>query len=158
MKEIKVTETVEKVVGYEAIDGRRFDDESECIKYDKTAGAVITAEFKKRVLKEMLVSEITDSGNLALCEYGDDSYVALVKITDQYDLNACNMYCQHVRSQQLFTNDMIGNEVLVHIGYGSINGGCCYDNSWVYGTIDECIEKYRKGLLKMYEINDTDTN
>ena len=156
MKEIKVTESVEKVVAYEAIDGTRFNDKDECLKYDNTAGAVIKAEFKKRVLNVVEVSKLTSCGDVPLSECGEDWYVAIVRINNQEDLHACNMFSQFDRQKNLFTDEMIGKDILVSVGDGDSQGNSYYNNCYPYGTIDDCIDKYRKGLMKVYESTDTE--
>lgn len=158
MKEIKVTESVEKVVGYEAIDGKRFYDKDECLKYDKTAAAVIKAEFRKRVVKHVEIAKLTGSGSVPLSECGECYYVALVRIKNMDDLNACNMFSQFDRKKNLFNDEMIGKDILVCVGNGNYENECNYDNCWPYGTIDECVDKYRKGLMKIYETDSSDTN
>ena len=150
MKEIKVTESIEKVVGYEAIDGTRFDDKEECYKYDKTAGAVIKAEFKKRIVKAMPTCNITKCGDIAFTEPGEEWGAALVRIKDKEDLRVCNMFSQFDRNTNQFNESMIGKDVIVYIGdwYGD---QMRLNNCWVCGTIDDCVEEYRKGLMKFYE-------
>lgn len=151
MKEIKTVETVEKIVGYEACDGRKFEDKEQCLKYEKTATAVITADFRKRVVNVMELIKITDEGAVPFCEIGEGWYVALVKIQNHDDLKVCNMFSQLQRNKNMFTEDMIGKSVFVSIGSGSGNGGYEFDNCWVYGTVEECVEKYRNALMKMFE-------
>lgn len=149
MKEIKNTRTIEEIVGYEAVDGTRFDSKEECEKYDKTAKAVIVSEFKKRIVRDMEVSDFTKYGEIPFTECGEEWYVAHVKIKNQEDLKACNMFCQLVRGESYFTDDMIGKDLLVSIGYGSRDGRRDYDICWVYGTVEDCVNQYLNALMSI---------
>lgn len=158
MKEIKTVETVEKIVGYEACDGRKFEDKEQCLKYEKTATAVITADFRKRIVNIMEEIKVTGEGDVPFTEIGEDWYVARVKLENHEDLNVCNMYSQLQRNKNMFTEDMIGKEVLVSIGSSIRGGEYAFDNCWVYGTLDECVEKYRKGLMKLFTTDEETEN
>ena len=151
MREIKTTETIEKVVGYEAIDGKRFDSKDECEKYDKTAAAVIKADFKKLIVKVMELCQITSYADVPFSDIGEDCYVALVRIKDHNDLKTCNMYSELTRQKCYFTDDMVGKDIIVYIGWGDGKGNCDYANGYPVGTIDDCLEAYKNGLMKLFK-------
>ena len=162
MEIIKETRTIEEVKGYRAYDGTIFEDINECTKYEKTAEAVIKEKFKKLVIKELEGVEITNWGDIYPCSSVDeDWYYALVEIKNSDDLITANMYdrlCGHGCGNS-YTEDMIGKKVIVSIGdeiYPKPNGEklCAYDFSHVWGTIDECIERYANALRQLEEVGE----
>ena len=159
MKAIKNVKTVEEIVGYEACDGTRFTTKEECQKYENTAVAVIKNRFKKLVIKEMEGSDITHCGDGfvgAGCD--EDWYYGLVEIKNEDDLKAAQMYhaLEGSKSGEYgFDETMIGKRVIVGIGSGKYprpeeGSKCEYDNSYVYGTIEEQIKKYEE-MIRQFE-------
>lgn len=145
MEAIKKVITTEEIVGYKSFDGQEFKEKEECEKYERSAIGVLKKQFMELVIKEMEVCDITNCGSLAFSECGEDWYAALIKIKNAEDLKICNMYWELINSKSTvkFTNEMIGKEILVRLG----DGDWCYP----YGTIEECVERYRTALMKFKE-------
>lgn len=63
MKKIE-KEVVTKVVeGYEAMDGTMFEEQEECLKYEKSARGILKARLKKLVIKEGVEDSIYGTGS-----------------------------------------------------------------------------------------------
>ena len=162
MKAITNVKTVEEIVGYEACDGTRFTTKEECEKYENTATAVIKGRFKKLVVKEMEGMDITSEG----CAYvgagvEEDWYYALVAIKDENDLKAAQMYhaLEGFNGKHGFDETMIGKKVIVGIGTGKYpmpeeGSKCEYDNSYVYGTIEDQVKKFEEAIRMFEKIED----
>ena len=152
MKEIKETKTIEEVTGYEAFDGQVFKEKEECEKYERSAKGVLKKQFMGLVIKEMEVCDITNYGDVPFTETGEDWYATLVKIKNAEDLKICNMYWELInpKAEAKFTNDMIGKIIIVSVG----------DGDWCYpmGPIEDCVEKYRKMLMKLTEVEKNEEN
>lgn len=143
MKPIK--ETIEKIVAFEASDGTRFENENECLKYEQTASVVIKDRFRRCIIKKMCVEELTESGLLALCDVGEDWYVALIDVRNEDTLMAINMFAESVGSKYKLSPEEIGKKIVASVGEESL--------SWFYpyGTIGTCVEAYRNNLLKLIQ-------
>lgn len=161
MKTLTTIKMVEEIIGYEASDGTQFKTKEECEKYEQTAAYVIKERFKKLVIKEMEGCAISDTGSAFFMAIADEDYFhALVEIKNDDDLKVAQMYHKLVGyGSRGFTTEMIGKKVLVTIGNGiyptpkSGKQGY-YDECYVYGTIEEQIEKYEKALRRLEEVND----
>ena len=154
MKEIKTTETIERVTGYEAFDKTWFSERAECEKYENSAKAVIAQRFKELIIKELDEYDITTSSEFPASAGGDCWYYALVCIKNEDDLMKAQMYQNSTYSSDVarkFTTDDIGKELVVTIGDR-------YDSCYIWGTLDECVERYKKALMKFYESSDTKDN
>lgn len=147
MKPITKIITEEKIVGYEATDGTRFSSKEECEKYEKTAKAVILGRFRDLIVRE--VSEDTFSHMASECpalSYNDEWYFAVIRMENENDLKAANMFAQSAGNANRFSEDMIGKDILVSTGNGAYDTNC-----YIFGTIEETAERYRKALLSMLE-------
>lgn len=148
----KITKTIEEVVGYVAFDGTEFKEKEECEKYERTANAVIVQRFIKITVKELEEVVITGDGNNYLGSgCGDDWYDALIKIENEDDLKAAQMYQNLVEHpkypyERKFTNDDIGKELVVSIGEH-------HEHCYIYGTIDECVDAFRKAIMQFKAID-----
>lgn len=161
MKEIKRERIVVDVIGYEAVDGTVFKSREECKKYEDTATAVIKERFKKLVVKEMEGIEISNSGMaFFMAAIDEDWYYALVDIKTESDLMTAQMYhkiegCSALRG---FDESMIGKRIIVGIGDGIYpkpkeGKKCQYDECFVYGTIEEQINRYAENLREAFEVS-----
>ena len=121
MKEIKRTRTVEEVVGYEASDGTRFNNQEECKKYEETAKGVIFNEFKRLIIGEPF-GECTIWSDYG---YGSDEFqLAVIEIKNADDLHTANMFAEAYKFGYVFTNDFIGKRILINLGYYGSYGDC----------------------------------
>ena len=161
MEIIKETRTVEEIKGYKAYDGTVFKDKEECEKYENTANAIIINRFKQLVIKELEGCVITQWGDsFAACGCDEDWYYALVEIKNENDLTIAQMYQKITGySKHGFTEDMIGKRVIVSIGTGiyprpTEGSQCCYDNCYVYGTIEDQVKLYEEKLRKLEEVDE----
>lgn len=163
MKTITNVKTVEEIVGYEACDGTRFKTKEECQKYENTAEAVIKGRFKKLVVKEMAGIDITNEGSAYVgAGIEEDWYYALVEIKDENDLKAAQMYhtLEGYKSGKYgFDETMIGKRVIVGIGTGKYpmpeeGSRCEYDNSHVYGTIEDQVKKFEEAIRKLEKVDE----
>lgn len=141
MKELKRTETIEKIIGYEANDGTHFNSKEECEKYEKTAFAVVHERFRKLVVKEM--SEYTMFMDYAV---GSDEYIyALIDIKTENDMNTYNHFVQFTNDSKIIDETYIGKRILVSLDYES--------EDWerrhigIVGTMED----FKKGLEKIAE-------
>lgn len=151
METIKTTRTIEEVIGYKAFDGTEFKDKEECKKYENTARNVIIKNFKEIVIKvlegytmtNLTIDKRTCADVCPLCGCGEDWHYALICIKDENDLKIAQMYQELAFSnaKRRFTSDDIGKELVISVGesYG--------DHCYVWGTIDECVDNYRKALM-----------
>ena len=144
------------VVGYEAYDGKVFTSRDECRKYEETARAVIVTDFRKLVINFVEAIEITNEGCVPLTELGEDWVVGLIKLNNESDLKIANMYASLNRGVgDYFKPEMIGKEILCYVGDG--DSECCrWNGCGIYGTVDECVEKYRNGLMKLVKGGEKD--
>lgn len=94
MKEI-ITEKVEKVTIYEAIDGTLFKNKEECKKYENSAFGIINAKYQKLIIKRDKETCILNTGsedieleilNVASIEDADIIYQMLC-----YHFNKCDI-------------------------------------------------------------------
>ena len=139
MKPITKTETIEKVVAYEASDGTRFSSEDQCREYEKTAKAVVKTRFNEMLKNSTNIDKLCD---VPLVGAGCDWNVALVHLNSESELIAANMWFEMISSSKRFTDDMIGKDIVIGVD--------CYDDwAYVYGTIDECIKLYTDALMAL---------
>ena len=163
MEIIKTTKTVEEIVGYKAFDGMEFDSKEECEKYENTASAVIKKRFMETCVKHVIEDiEITDEGeNYFESGIGEGYASAIVRIENEEELKIALMYQElvledlHIKSRR-FSSDDFGKDLLCYIGDCSYNEGdgsldVGYENCYIWGTIDECVQQYRYCLLKIFD-------
>ena len=166
MREIKETRTIEEVVGYEAYDGTRFADKTECEKYEKlTAEEAIINHFKKLIVKIAEEEDITKAEHTGCEDFvgsgcGGGYGIALVRIKNEDDVNICNAYKKLVEpnSEKEFTNDMIGKEILVYVtdeyyNHNQETGDWEYNICWIYETIEYQIALYTKRIREAFKEN-----
>ncbi len=153
MKELKRTETIEKIIGYEADDGTQFDSKEECEKYEKSALGVVYERFKKLIVKKYVECDVfTNYG------YGSEEYeYFLIDIKNINDLNVYNHFLQLTESKEnIIDESYIGKRILVSAGFE-------YDDwkhrtLYVNGTIDDMVAKFTKDMEKVFVDKKGDTN
>ena len=170
MKEIKEIRTIEEVVGYEAFDGTKFVDKTECEKYEKmTAEEAIKKNFAKLVVAMAEEDDDITKANTPHTEefigagVGEGYGLALVRIKDENDVNICNAYKKLVcpKYGKEFTNDMIGKDIIVGVTYDYYegnreDGNWEYENCWVFGTIEYQIALYASRLKEAFKVEKGD--
>ena len=147
MKEIKVTKTIEEVTGYEANDGTWFKTAEECKKYEESARAVVSAQFRQLVVGgvfcETCIWEDYGFGN-------DEWEMCVIEIKDVNDLEIANRYYKMVNSP-LIDKSYIGQRVLVHLGTP-------YDRqvNAVPRTREQLIENFTKTIDRFFNLEKED--
>jgi len=142
MKELKTTKTIEEIYGYQASDGKFFEDKAECKKYEQTAEMVIYNDFKR-----LMVGGDTFSENQIWENYGygsDDFSLAVIEIKDEADLRIANMFGE-IHKKGTLSPDVIGKRILVSIG-NEYN----YDCGWFARTEEQLIEDFKKDIAKFF--------
>ena len=133
---------MKETVAYMAFDGRLFDSKEICIKYERGMRRIIDDIIVKKLEGRVITD---DGGAFPLACIDEGYYYALVRIKNMEDFAKASLYQECCfQSKRKFTHDDIGKELLVAIGED-------YDSCYIYGTIDECVEKYRKALMKFKE-------
>lgn len=141
MKEVKV-EKITYTTEYEAIDGTRFSDKLECIKYDNSAKAVLKEKLNRFTVKQISENDLYGIGSE---EY---DYVIL-KPTNQQDRDYILQYFSLVNTSSSYDANKkklieeINGEILV-FGIGCSYDG--YDTFYYYGTSDNIIAKIKENL------------
>lgn len=154
----KITKTIEEVVGYVAFDGTEFKDKAECEKYENTAEAIINHRFAESCVKHMMVdsmaTEIGDGYWEAGC--GEEYYSGIVQINNDEELQIALMFQElHCKSaKRKFSTSDYGKDLVVYLGEREYKTGrCIFENCYIWGTIDECAEQFRKALMNFYEFD-----
>lgn len=114
MREITEQRTITETVGYEAIDGRRFKTKEECEKYEQSAEHVINSD-----MKAIMVGEKFPESDI-WSEYGygcEEFYMGVIDIRNADCLEIANKYFDYNGSKKLIQPELIGNKVLVNLGY-----------------------------------------
>lgn len=152
MKELKRTETIEKVIGYEANDGTYFDSKEECEKYEKSAFAVVYERFRKLVVKELYEHEIFENQG-----YGSEEYVYyLIDIKDDNDVNTYNHFAQFTEGKRIIDNSYIGKRILV--GTGNHYDDWSYRYLYIKGTIDDLKKQFAEDMEYVFSDKNGDTD
>jgi hypothetical protein len=135
MKELTREVTTTEIIGYRAADGKEFRNKEECENYERTAKAVIQADFEKLVMAE--------NNEYGLFEYfgvGCEDYrIVRITIDNMEELRQANMYSQLIKNKNLFTEEHIGKSLIVGTGWE-------HDACYLYGTIEELVEKFRADI------------
>ncbi len=153
MKELKRTETIEKIIGYEADDGTEFKTKEECEKYEKSAFGVVFARFKKLIVKTYDECKV-----FANQGYGSEEYqYYLIDIKSENDLLVYNHFVQFTAtSDRILDDSYIGKRFLCCAGFPYEK----WQNRELYvkGTIDDMIAEFTKDMRKVFadEKGDTD--
>lgn len=143
MKEIKETKTIETVVGYEAMDGKRFGTKEECEKYEDSAEFVIQQDFFKVIKDNKLIPECEIFANYG---YGSEEYeYAVVNIKDVNVLEIINKYLK-LHDIKMVEPDRIGQNVLIEIGNLYVG----YADAPRPKTIDELVHKFISDMEDKY--------
>ena len=138
----------EIVKTYESIDGKIFNSEEECKKYDETAYAVINAEFKSTIVK------ITTEYDLIGNKTGSEDYdIAIINIKNHGDLDKVNRMIQITNEKYhnrftLLPDTRIGETIAHSLGYG-------YEKEYqylgyCYGTKEEILKEIEDGLNQTF--------
>ena len=153
MKELKRTETIEKVIGYEADDGTQFDSKEECEKYENSAFFVVFTRFKKLVVKEIIECDLF--GNQG---YGSEEYIYyLIDIKNKNDVDIYNQFLLFTdKSCATIDDAYIGKRILVGTGYE-------YDkwehrHLYIKGTIDDLKKQFAEDMEKVFADKKGDTD
>ena len=103
-----VTETIYKTK-YEAYDGTRFDDESDCIEYENNIRTIVAAWEK---VPKLEYSE--ESLHLGGSSY-DTHYVVCCR--DQCDIDAVNAYIKECTGDtgERFTDKYVGKRIVISV-------------------------------------------
>lgn len=151
MKTITTTKTIEEVVGYEAFDGRVFDSEAECKKYEKTAEAVICKDFYELIIRE--TGKSFNDSKFAECDiwnnfgYGSEEYdYAIVEIRDERELEIANRFYE-IKHGKGISSDYIGKKVLVNLGMSYVDYADVFANP---RTREELIEQFTADIDKYF--------
>ncbi len=161
MKELTRTKEVTEVYGYESDDGTYFKTAEECKKYEETARYAIDKAFFDLCVKQydkedgfgrFMFSECSIFENFG---YGSDEWMLVVlEMKSAEDLKIVDMYRkEHLHgsllddSRYILTKEYIGKKVLVGIGQ-HYEG---YDSFYVYGTVDELVEKFKNDVSKYFD-------
>lgn len=168
MKELTRTREVTEVYGYESIDGTYFGTSEECKKYEKTARYAINKAFFDLCVRQ---NEDRSFNGIMFAEcdifesfgYGSEEWMlVVVEMKTPEDLKTVDMFRkEHLDASMLdnpnhmLTKEHIGKRVLV--GIGQLDG---YDNFYVYGTLDELVEKFKNDVNRYFNpvINGGDKN
>lgn len=135
---------MKETVAYMAFDGRLFDNKETCIKYERGMRRMFIDDIIVKKLEGRIITDDACAYPLACVD--EDYYYALIRIKNMEDLEKAKLYqsCMPYTSERKFEYNDIGKELLVAIGED-------YDICYIYGTIDECVEMYRKALMKFKE-------
>ena len=125
VKKIEKTITEEKIT-YEAIDGEVFDNEKECLEYEKSAKGVINAQFQALVIKN------TDEYELFR---GDgDHPIQVVKVPNVEALYSIKLKINSVRESTISEcENKIIDEALAD-GILLLAWNCDWDWCWPIGS------------------------
>lgn len=160
MKELKRTREVTEIYGYESDDGTYFRTEEECKKYEETARYAIDKAFFDLCIRQdedssfngVMFPECSIFENFG---YGSEEWMlVVVEMKTLEDLKIVDMYRkEHLGHSSIdnpkcmLTKEYIGKRVLVGIGQ-HYEG---YDAFYVYGTVDEVIEKFKNDILMYFD-------
>lgn len=152
MKVLERTKEIKEVYGYESGDGIYFKTEEECRKYEETARYAINKAFFDLCVRKNKNDTRKTIEEWALFEgfgNGSDYEFVILEVKNEEDLKTVNMYRkEHLSQSEIerglneFDKKYIGQRVLVAIG-DSYSG---YDNFYIYGTLDEMVEKFKKQM------------
>lgn len=160
MEIIKVTKTVEEITGYKAFDGTEFKTKEECEKYEETASAVIKKRFMETCIKHIIEDSVVtgEGGDFFEASVGDCYSSAIVRIENEEELKIALMYQELIGShakRRMFSANDFGKDLLCYIGECNhcVDGTMVFefDNCYIWGTIDECVEQYRHSLMKIFD-------
>lgn len=142
MKTIKEQITQEVIKGYEAEDGRRFNNPEDCSKYEESLNITLLNEIKPYILAKSNQYQLWDD----LCE---DMELWIISIPTEDIRMKVNVYLNLLRgkySKEHFPNiikpEWVGKTVMVHWNYDM-------DNCWSYGTVDDLCNEIKKNYEKI---------
>lgn len=140
------------IVKYISYNGLSFDDAESCEKYESDHMDYATNIFKSLVVKCLSDDDILQYLNSVGGGSCDECWFnVLVRIKNMDDLNIAQLFLNNIeeytgyKMERKFTIDDIGKELIVSVG--DITDGK-YKWCHIYGTIDECVEEYRKALMQ----------
>ncbi|UKK52698.1 hypothetical protein [Prevotella sp. E2-28] len=126
---------------YVAYDGREFNDEEECKKYEESAYGVLNAKYQKLIIKSASEGDVFDGIGT------DDHTTELVKIDTQADADVVmqmflliNSHLTRENAPDSYKKYIARADELVQYAYNGggplmIGRGCEYNNSfWIIGT------------------------
>lgn len=133
----KITETFEKVTGYEAFDGTRFTSEEECCEYEGKAVNIVYQRFLKLVVN---TCDEYDIFNIFGCGSEDYDWLVL-DIKDKADIETIELYSQFTGRPITVDEKYIGKRVIM--SYGCSYEAHKYRYPDLRGTLDEVVDKFR---------------
>lgn len=149
MEEIKRERIITEVIGYEAFDGKRFDNKEECEKYEKSAYGVRYKELKSLMIGGDVFNECSIYESFG---YGSEEFeLAVLDIKNQDDLGTANKYFELVSNgnAQLIDKKYIGKRVLVNVGYLHDRDVNPYPK-----TEEELIQNFKNDIGRFYRPED----
>ena len=163
MKELIKTRVIKEIVGYEADDGKVFDNKEDCEEYEKqNTKKLIERKFLGLIVAMFDEGNFTDMGNADFvgCGVGECCGIAVIKMENEDDLCTAKLFqdIYHPKAKRRFTEDMIGKEILVYVSGDYFeekqeNGKWTFDSCYPYGTVEDCVETYKQRLLTAIEYN-----
>lgn len=136
---------MKKVEYWVAFDGKQFEEEVDCRKYERENEEKVVNLFKALIIKTLDASEITNDGyGFLLASTIDGWEYSLVKIDSVRDYEIVRDYLGIRYDITEIPKDIIGKEVIICTGDN-------FDAAEYWGTIDKCVEQYRKALMKFKE-------
>lgn len=144
MKEIKTTQTIEVVTGYEAMDGTIFRTREECEKYESSAKTAAKAAAWHYL--------VGDRGSYDVFKNEDEESLIVFDIPDMNAYLAIRTWAEGERAFNLalFTPDYIGKRTAFHNSWGDIY--FCK----VYATKEAMLEFYTKEIESLFADKATD--
>ena len=157
MKALERTKEIKEIYGYESDDGTYFKTEEECKKYEETARYAVDKAFWKLCVKQNINDKtgmFPECGIFENFGYGSDEFaLVILEVKNEEDMKIVNMYKKmHLVHSSLdddryeIKEEHIGKRILV--GLGTHYEG--YDNFYVYGTLDELVEKFTHDMYKFF--------
>lgn len=143
MREIK--EVIEKVIAYEAYDGRRFTSQEECEKYEGSAEFILKRDYEKHVIATTNEYDLYDFG----CE---DSLIDILRIETKEDLDEVNRYIYFCNKDngRLISESYIGRDNIL-LSYEHYNNASKGSEVWEFyytTTLEDYFDDCRKRLQK----------
>lgn len=144
MKEIKTTQTIEVVTGYEAMDGTIFRTREECEKYESSAKTAAKAAAWHYL--------VGDRGSYDVFKSDDEDRLIVFDIPDMNAYLAIRTWAEHeqVFDLQGFTPDYIGKRTAFHKSWDDIYF-CKF-----YATKEVMLEFYTKEIEDLFSDKVTD--
>lgn len=133
---------MEELRYYKATDGSLFDTREKCEIYEGNRKENVINRFKKLIYKEADTIDVTKEGSaFPFAEIAEDWYVGIMIITNDDEYQTVVDYAKLCNYKREIPK-IFGQKIIVGLGWGKTH----YDEFYVYGTVDDAVEKYRKAL------------